>query len=239
MPLVPLATEKSAPRSRGRWPSGVARVLSTATSAPAACAASDEPADVADVEPRVGGRLDPQQPRAVEPVELRVPAGGGGPHLDAVRLQLFPDQGQGLVAVVGQDHHVAGARLGQQYGRDRGHPGGEDRGLDLLPRRLQLADGPLQVGPGRVGAPGRRCTGRRPRRTDGSARRRPDREAWARTARGSGSPARTARVPSPMVLMSSPRLSPVCTGPLRTVPSRDGSVLVGEHHVERPGRRPR
>ncbi len=40
MPLVSLATEKSAPSSSGRWPIGVARVLSTATSAPASCAAA-------------------------------------------------------------------------------------------------------------------------------------------------------------------------------------------------------
>ena len=68
-----------------------------------------EPSYVAHVESRVGRGLDPQQPGAVENVELSVAAGRGGAYLDAVRLQLVPDQGQRLVAVAGQDDGVPGA----------------------------------------------------------------------------------------------------------------------------------
>lgn len=150
-PLVPLATEKSAPSSRGRCPSGVARVLSTATRSRVGVRRVREAPYVAYVEPGVGRGLDPQQPGSVEDRELGVGAGRGGAHADPVRLQLLPQQGQRLVAVVGQDHGVAGARLGEEDGGDRRHAGGEDDGLHFLAGGLQFPDRPLQQGPGGVG----------------------------------------------------------------------------------------
>ncbi len=78
-----------------------------------------ESPDVAHVEPRVGRRLDPQQLRPVQDVELGVPAGRRGAHLDAVRLQLIADQRQRLIAVVGQDGYVTGAQLGEEHRGDR------------------------------------------------------------------------------------------------------------------------
>ncbi len=65
-----------------------------------------EPPHVAHVETGVRGRLDPQQLRAVQHLQLGVAAGRRGAHLDAVRLQLGPRQRQRLVAVVGQDDRV-------------------------------------------------------------------------------------------------------------------------------------
>ena len=179
---MPLATEKSAPSSSGRCPSGVARVLSTATRRAARVRRLGEPPYVAHVEPRVRRGLDPQQPRAVEHVELGVAAGRRGAHLDAVRLQLLAQQGQRLVAVVGQDDGVAGAQLGEEHRGDGGHAGGEDERLDaVLAGCLQLADGALQQGPGRVlvAAVGVRARWARP--AGGSGRRRPDRAGSART----------------------------------------------------------
>lgn len=112
-----------------------------------------EAADVADVEARVGGALDPQQLRPLKECQLGVAAGRRGADLDAEGRQLLPYERQRLVAVVRQHHGVPGADLGEQYGGDRRHPGGEDRGAHVLAGRLQLADGPLQVGPRRVGVP--------------------------------------------------------------------------------------
>lgn len=122
---------------------------------PAGVCGLHEAAYVADVEPGVGRGFQPQQPRPVEDRELTVVAGGGGAHVDPVRLQLFPYERQGLVAVVGQDDGVAGARLGEQDGGDRGHAGGEDDGVhSVLAWGFQFPDGPLQQGPGGVGVAG-------------------------------------------------------------------------------------
>ncbi len=55
-------TTRSAPSSSGCCRYGVAKVLSTTTSAPAACAASAARADVDDVQQRVRRRLDPDEP---------------------------------------------------------------------------------------------------------------------------------------------------------------------------------
>lgn len=112
-----------------------------------------QPTDVADVQPRVGRALDPQQLRPLKECQLGIAAGRRGPDLDAEGRQLLPYERQRLVAVVRQHHGVARADLGEQYGGDRRHTGGEHCCAHLLAGRLQLADGPLQMGPGRVGVP--------------------------------------------------------------------------------------
>lgn len=59
----PECTTTSAPSVSGRWPSGVANVLSTATSAPIGVRGLDERGHVGDLEHRSGGRLDHQHRR--------------------------------------------------------------------------------------------------------------------------------------------------------------------------------
>ena len=59
--LVVEWTTTSAPRVSGCWRYGDAKVLSTTSSAPASWATRGQRLDVADVEQRVGGRLDPDQ----------------------------------------------------------------------------------------------------------------------------------------------------------------------------------
>ena len=160
--LVSLPTVRSAPSSSGRWPSGVAVVLSTATIAPRRVRRAGDGGDVADVEQRVAGRLQEHQPDAVQ-------AAAGGHRLDLRRrhvvdpdaepLQLVAGQQPGrVVAVRRQDDAVAGADAGEHGGADRGHPGGEgqaaaaveraDRGLEVAQRRVLGA----RVGVGAAGA---------------------------------------------------------------------------------------
>ena len=75
----------SAPRSSGRWPSGVASVLSTASRPPAACGGVRDHGDVAHVEPGIGGRLDPHHPGAVAGSDDRLGVGRHESHLDPAR----------------------------------------------------------------------------------------------------------------------------------------------------------
>lgn len=110
-----------------------------------------EAAYVAHVEPGVGRGLDPQQAGPVEGRELGVVTGRSGAHVDPVRLQLLTQQGQRLVAVVRQDHGVAGVRLGEEDGGDRRHAGGEDDGVHVLAGSFQFPDRAFQQRPGRVG----------------------------------------------------------------------------------------
>ncbi|CAM5654650.1 hypothetical protein STENM327S_03271 [Streptomyces tendae] len=158
----------------------------------------DQPPYVAHVEPRVRRRLDPQQLRPVQDVQLGVLAGRRGAHLDAVRLQLRAGQRQRLVAVVGQDGGVAGAQLGEEHRGDRGHARGEDQCLHAgLSRRLQLADGALETGPRRVlvAAVGVRA-GRVARQVEVGGEHRPGQGGLVLDG-FRAAPARTARVPSP------------------------------------------
>jgi hypothetical protein len=63
--LVALDIEMSAPSSSGRCASGVASVLSTASSAPAACTSAAQRREVEHVERGVRRHLDPHERRAV------------------------------------------------------------------------------------------------------------------------------------------------------------------------------
>ena len=73
--LVTECSTMSAPSSSGCWSSGVAKVLSTTTRAPASWPAADEALDVGDLEGRVGRRLDPEDGRVVERRDHRVGVG--------------------------------------------------------------------------------------------------------------------------------------------------------------------
>ena len=97
--LVPLIIAMSAPSARHCWPSGVARVLSTATSAPAACAAAADRRDVAHVELRVRRRLDPHEPRALDRRADLLGVGGDELHLDAVQAFLRHEPHAGIAVV--------------------------------------------------------------------------------------------------------------------------------------------
>ena len=101
--------------------------------------------DVADVEQRVAGRLQQDQPRVVQPaargvlLDLRR---GHVADLDAEPLQLLGREQPGrVVAVRRQDDAVAGARAGEHRGGERRHPGRE--GQAAAP--VELADGRLEV----------------------------------------------------------------------------------------------
>ena len=126
-------TTKSAPSSSGRWLTGVANVLSTATIAPPP--ASHDARDVDDVQQRVGRRLDPDQPRLV------AHRGGDGVEVGLVdegvaqapaRQDLVDEPVRAAVEVVRQ-HDVVARRA------DRGEtawvaamPRGERRGVAAL-----------------------------------------------------------------------------------------------------------
>lgn len=148
---MPLATEKSAPSSRGRWPRG----------SPGCCRR------------RPGCRRRGRPPRAGVRRTRRARGWTGSRSTAAGRRRgrraarprrsgrcgrgsrtpgAAPGPGEGLVAVVGQDDGVAGAGLGEQDGGDGGHAGSEDDGVHaVLTGGLQFADGPFQQGPGGVG----------------------------------------------------------------------------------------
>ena len=188
--LVPLATEKSAPSSSGRWPSGVARVLSTATRAPRRVRGLDEPPHVADVEPGVGRCLDPQQPGAVQDRRaVRRRRSGAVRTSTPYASSCWRTQRQRLVAVVGQDDRVAGPHLGEAA-RPRSPPCRRRRPSVSTPSCPGASSSPMarsrwvQVG---FVVPAVGVRAGRARRAGGSARRRPGRAAWVRTA-----PARAA-----------------------------------------------
>ena len=122
--FVPDVTAKSAPWSSGWTASGVATVLSTASSPGGRRAHGVE---VAGVEPGVGGGLDPDQRR---------PVGGGDDRLGVGRAPSAPrspsaagrsrDLADARVAVAARDEHVAGRAGAAARRRHGGHARGED-----------------------------------------------------------------------------------------------------------------
>ena len=155
--FVALCQARSAPRSSGRWRSGVANVLSQHRSAPPACASRAATLDVRQRQQRVGGRLDDRERRAVAgPAEVARVARVVAAHLDAEALE---DPGrEALEAVVAARRQREGRALaedGQAEARPRRHAAREDRRLGVLERAEQR----LGLGRhGRVPAPvGRRC----------------------------------------------------------------------------------
>jgi hypothetical protein len=101
--------------------------------------------DVADVELRVAGRLQDDEPDVVQSAprgELADLRRGQVLHRDAEPLELLGGEQTGrVVAVRGQDDAVAGARAREHRGGDRGHPGREGQAATAV----QLADGGLEV----------------------------------------------------------------------------------------------
>ena len=196
-----LPTVRSAPSSSGRWPSGVAVVLSTATSAPAAWAAARDRGDVADVQQRVARRLQEHQPDAVAGRRRpRPPRSPASPRSRRARrtapARRGPAAGSCSSRPTGRTTLSPGADAGEHGGADRRHPGGEGQAAAAV----ELADGRLELAQRRVlgarvgvGAAGRAAAGRR----GGTAPRTPARAAAARPGTASALPPRTDRVPSP------------------------------------------
>ena len=201
MNFVALCMTTSAPSSSGRWSSGVAKVASTATAAPAAWAPAIRRVELGDADERVGRALDPQQRRALDLAQDRLGVGH-------VRLDELDPPGGGALA---QQHPHAGvadrradhARAHRQrleHGARRRHAGRERDRLAAL----QLADRRLQRRPGRrallagvaVGAVvGGEHDGGRERALGGPAGVDGDRVALHPSY--PGSPGRTTRATSP------------------------------------------
>ena len=177
----------------GAGRSGVASVLSTASSAPAACASPRQRGDVDDVEGRVRRRLDPHERRAVERGADRLLVGRHEPHLDAARREVLAcEDAHARVAVGRRDEHVAGAE--GQHDRARRPPSPTRRAPPRRPRARPARSRSAARSGCRSGCSRR---ARRPgRRAGGTARRAPARAGTARPARGAGRPAWTTRVAS-------------------------------------------
>ena len=175
--LVALCTTTSAPSSSGRWCSGVAYVLSTATSAPRSPRARSERAQVGDPVARVRRRLEPQQRRAVARGErgVRVDDVGEVDVPPAVGSDAGGEQRARPRVAVGDDD-LRARRQRLEDGGDGGHPGREgerlaalepaEHVLERVPRRVPVAavrdgaagvvrrrehDGRVERGVGRVG----------------------------------------------------------------------------------------
>ena len=89
-----------------------------------------ERAQVEDVEPRVGRRLEPHERRARQRLAHGVVGRGHEPHLDAVGLEhVAGDGADPRVGVRRRHEHVAGVQPRDDHGADRRHPGGEDHAL--------------------------------------------------------------------------------------------------------------
>ena len=106
-------TTMSAPSSSGRWRYGVAKVLSTTTTAPAACAASATARDVDDAQQRVRRRLEPDEPRAlVDRLGDRRPSVDELEVVALRRVDLVEEAVGAAVDVVHRDNVVARERRG-------------------------------------------------------------------------------------------------------------------------------
>ncbi len=202
--LVPLATEKSAPSSSGRCPRGEARVLSTATRAPRACAASASAvcrtrrargwtgSRSTTAWRRRGGRVGRPlrsarcAPRCRTPPTARAPGAVPGSRRRAVR----PRRPRAAA-------RRAPTRWRPSRRRTRASP---RRPARAPPARRWRAPGGSRWG----SRPGRTCTVPSRRPGDGSARRTPARGASVRT-----SPAR-ADPPAPRACR--PRAVPDTSG---------------------------
>ena len=145
--LVPLSTERSAPWSSGRWPSGVASVLSTAVSAPATRGRARDLGEVGDLQARVGGGLDPDEPGAGRRGDdlARVARDEAGLH-PVARQAVDGEVADAGVGVLGRHEDVAGAERVEHDRGDGGHTGGEDHRLAALERGERA----LEVRPGGV-----------------------------------------------------------------------------------------
>ena len=145
-------TTTSAPRVSGCWRYGDAKVLSTTSSAPASCAIDGERLDVADVEQRVGRRLDPDQPGLAGPDRgpHRVEVGDrGGVVPQPPRVRDLGEEPVGAaVRVVGDDHVVARPAQRPQQGVLGREPAGEREAALAL---LERGDVALERGAGGVG----------------------------------------------------------------------------------------
>ena len=183
-------------RRRGRadaGPSGVAVVLSTATSAPAAWAAAASAGDVAHVQARVGRRLQQHQPDAVE---RRVRPGGRRQHHGHARARPARrgrKRADRVVAVGGQHDRSPGRRTASSSAVTAARPVAKAR--QSPPSSSPIAASSRR----RVGLSGRpypSSAGDRPgvRVEVVRARRTPARAGTARPAPASGSPAWTQRV---------------------------------------------
>ena len=192
-------TDSPRPRSSGRWRSGVASVLSTATSAPAGVRGGGHGRDVEHVEARVGGRLDhtsvaPVQRRADTAASRSAPA---APRRRAARAAAR--RARGARVAVGRRHqHVAGAQARAAAPRDSAAipeaNATASAALELAERRLVAA--PTS---GSRRARSRTATRRAARRRwNGAANAGPGRNGLPSAA--AGSPACTTRVPSRLML---------------------------------------
>ena len=134
-------TTRSAPSSSGRWTSGVASVLSTASSASGLRRAAHDGGQVGDRQQRVGRRLQPQQVGLggqLEPAR-RVLDGDANHAPPALRGTCRGQPGDALVAVVRQRRWWRRPAAGRRSPRRRPCPRrtrrpGRPRGRRAAPR---------------------------------------------------------------------------------------------------------
>ena len=150
--LVRLCITRSAPRASGRWRNGVAKVLSTTTTRPRACAAAHTAARSTISSPGLVG-LSTISTRLRSPATRSTRARSAAPTKRAVdaeaRQQVGEQPHRPAVERRARQHLVAGANERGHRGRHRRHAGRERErrlgALDRGERLLELADGGVRV----------------------------------------------------------------------------------------------
>ena len=147
--LVALYIAASAPWSSGRCPSGVASVLSTASRAPAAWAASATAAMSQTSSPGFDGRLDPHQlrPRARRRRSPRCRSARTAPRPRAARAGRAPRRARPDIRRRTTTSTSPSPSSGSSTAHSRRHPGREQHRL----RFLELTERSLDHRPCRVG----------------------------------------------------------------------------------------